>query len=136
MLDLVNLFQAAECAIREDGERIRTTLAQNLQECRLNLFGVVRENGLRDFAGHVMLRPTGRIAAHTWLKPMWPEMSFCVGLHVVLTARGTVTSCIPITVSLLLSLFPFFLGFNGRCGLHTANLSMLNLGTVQLFSRL
>jgi hypothetical protein len=70
------------------------------------------------------------------LTPMWPEMSFCVGLHVVLTARGTVTSCIPITVSLLLSLFPFFLGFNGRCGLHTANLSMLNLGTVQLFSRL
>jgi hypothetical protein len=41
-----------------------------------------------------MLRPTRRIAAHTWLKPMWLEVSFRMGSHVVLTARGTVTSCV------------------------------------------
>jgi hypothetical protein len=90
----VRLFQTAEGSIREDGKCVRAALLQHPQGCRINLLRVVREDGLRDFAGHVMLRPTRRIAAHTWLKPMWLEVSFRMGSHVVLTARGTVTSCV------------------------------------------
>jgi hypothetical protein len=58
MLGLVNLFQFAKCAIREDLEALGRALLQHPQKRLVNQLGIVREKRLRDFAGHVCLRPT------------------------------------------------------------------------------